>query len=102
MKLRFVLKAFDSKLLKQVSTNLHDLSLKLGCKVNGVVALPTRIKKYCVLRSPHIDKDSREAFEIRISKHFIDIELTSPSFLDQLLQLEVPGGVLCSVKVLEQ
>lgn len=102
MKLRFILKAFDSKLLKQVSTNLHNLSLELGCNVNGIVALPTRIKKYCVLRSPHIDKDSREAFEIRISKHFVDIEVNSPFLLDRLLLIEVPAGVLCSLKVLEE
>ena len=102
MKLRFILKSFDSKLLSQVSSKLYNLSLNLGCQVSGIVALPTRIKKYCVLRSPHLDKDSREAFEIRISKHFLDIQIISPFLLDQLLHIEVPAGVLCSLQILEE
>ena len=65
------------------------------------VWLPTKIKKFCVLRSPHIDKDSREHFEIRIYKRFIDITTTSPAILDLLLKTELPSGVSCSLKILE-
>jgi small subunit ribosomal protein S10 len=101
MKLRFVLKSFESKGLIKVSAELRSLCESLDCKVAGVVALPIRIKKYCVLRSPHIDKDSREAFELRVHKHFIDIVLENSQVLDQLLKLEVPAGVLCSLQVLE-
>lgn len=101
MKLRFILKSFESQNLRKVSSELHNLCLSLNCKVAGVVALPIRIKKYCVLRSPHIDKDSREAFELRIHKHFIDVTAENPSILDELIKIEVPSGVLCSIQVLE-
>jgi small subunit ribosomal protein S10 len=100
MKLRFILKSFESSTLRKVSTEISNLCLELNCKVAGVVALPIRIKKYCVLRSPHIDKDSREAFELRVHKHFIDITTEDPSVLDNLLKIEVPSGVLCSIQVL--
>jgi len=65
------------------------------------VSLPTKIKRFCVLRSPHVDKDSREHFELRLFKRFIDLSTTSPSILDLLLKTELPAGVSCSLKVLE-
>ena len=72
-----------------------------GVTLNGLVALPTKIKRFCVLRSPHIDKDSREHFELRIYKNFIDITTESPSIIDLLLKTEVPAGVSCNLKVLK-
>ena len=69
-------------------------------KVN-FVGLPTIKKKYCLLRSPHTDKDSREHFELRLYKRFIDLNTTSPSILDLLLKTELPAGVSCSLKILE-
>jgi small subunit ribosomal protein S10 len=69
--------------------------------VNGTIALPTRIKRFCVLRSPHVDKKSREQFEVRLYKRFIDISTNSPSILDMLLKTELPAGVSCSLKVIE-
>jgi small subunit ribosomal protein S10 len=75
--------------------------MKTECSLSGVVSLPTKIKRFCVLRSPHVDKDSREHFEIRIYKRFIDINTDSPSILDLLLKTELPSGVSCSLKVLQ-
>jgi small subunit ribosomal protein S10 len=57
---------------------------------------------FCVLRSPHVDKDSREHFEVRLHKRFIDINTNSPSILDLLLKAELPAGVSCSLKILQQ
>jgi len=75
--------------------------LKAECNVTGIVSLPTRIKRFCVLRSPHIDKDSREHFELRLYKKFIDITTDSPAILDLLLKTELASGVSCSLKIIE-
>ena len=101
MKFRILLKSFNNKVINLASEQLRNTLLKTDCQLNGVVALPTKIKKFCVLRSPHIDKDSREHFEIRIYKRFIDITTTSPAILDLLLKTELPSGVSCSLKILE-
>ena len=101
MKFRILLKSFNNEVIKLASEQLRNTLLKTDCQLNGVVALPTKIKKFCVLRSPHIDKDSREHFEIRIYKRFIDITTTSPAILDLLLKTELPSGVSCSLKILE-
>jgi len=101
MKLRILLKSFNGELIKKASAELHNACVKANCQVAGIVALPIRIKKYCVLRSPHIDKDSREQFELRLHKHFLDLNTDSPSVLDSLLKMELPVGVVCSLKVLE-
>jgi small subunit ribosomal protein S10 len=84
--------------LEKVRTTL----LPTECEVKGIVSLPIRIKRFCVLRSPHIDKDSREHFELRLYKKFVDINTTSSSVLDLLLKTELPSGVACSLKVLEK
>jgi small subunit ribosomal protein S10 len=101
MKFRILLKSFNNEVINLASEQLRNTLLKTDCQLNGVVALPTKIKKFCVLRSPHIDKDSREHFEIRIYKRFIDITTTSPAILDLLLKTELPSGVSCSLKILE-
>ena len=101
MKFRILLRSFDNELINVASQQLRVTLLQTDCKVNGVVALPTKIKRFCVLRSPHIDKDSREHFEVRLSKRFLDITTDSPAILDLLLKTELPSGVSCSLKVLE-
>ena len=101
MKFRILLKSFNNEVINLASEQLRNTLLKTDCQLNGVVALPTKIKKFCVLRSPHIDKDSREHFELRLYKRFIDITTTSVSLLDFLLKTELPAGVSCSLKVLE-
>lgn len=100
MKLRIILKAYSNDLINTASNQLRSTLLAHSCKISGVVALPIRIKRFCVLRSPHADKDSREHFEIRIFKRFIDAEISSKSIFDTLLKIETPAGVSCSLKLI--
>ena len=102
MKFRILLKSFNNDLIETACIQLSGALFNSECKLNGVVSLPTKIKRFCVLRSPHVDKDSREHFEIRIYKRFIDITTESPSVLDLLLKTELPSGVSCSLKVLQK
>ena len=85
MKFRILLKSFNNDLIHQAAEQIHSTLVKTECTLNGIVALPTKIKRFCVLRSPHIDKDSREHFELRIYKNFLDITTESPSIIDLLL-----------------
>jgi small subunit ribosomal protein S10 len=101
MKFRIFLKSYNNDLISEACKELGNILLKHDCNLVGVVALPMRIKKFCVLRSPHVDKDSREHFELRLYKRFIDLNTTSPSILDLLLKTELPAGVSCSLKILE-
>ena len=101
MKFRILLRSFNNELIQTASQELRTTLLNTDCKVNGTIALPTRIKRFCVLRSPHIDKKSREQFEVRIYKRFIDISTNSPSVLDMLLKTDLPFGVSCSLKVIQ-
>jgi small subunit ribosomal protein S10 len=101
MKFRILLRSFDNELINIACEELRSTLLKTECQLNGVVSLPTKIKRFCVLRSPHIDKDSREHFEIRLYKRFIDLTTISPSILDLLLKTELPAGVSCSLKINE-
>jgi len=101
MKFRIILKAYKNELLNLAVEQIRHNLLEKNCKISGTISLPTKIKKFCVLRSPHVDKDSREHFELRISKRFIDIEAFSFSAIDSLLTLEIPSGVSCSLKILE-
>ena len=100
MKFRIFLRSFDNDLINWASKELNLTLSKTDCQVSGIVALPIKIKRFCVLRSPHVDKDSREHFEIRLYKRFIDIQTDSPTILDFLLKTELPAGVSCSLKVL--
>jgi small subunit ribosomal protein S10 len=101
MKFRILLKSFDNDLINLASQQLRSVLLKTECNVTGVVALPTKIKRFCVLRSPHVDKDSREHFELRLYKRFVDLNTDSPAILDLLLKTELPAGISCSLKILE-
>ena len=101
MKLRLTLKSFNKESMTKAAIDLQSLCDTTDVKSRGGVALPTQIKKYCVLRSPHIDKDSREHFELRLHKRFYDIQTDSLSLINNLLKLELPSGVSCSLKILE-
>lgn len=100
MKFRILLKSFDKEYMNLACESLRTTLLKTDCSLSGTVALPTRVKRFCVLRSPHVDNDSREHFELRLHKRFIDIKTISPAILDSLLRTELPSGVACSLKVL--
>jgi small subunit ribosomal protein S10 len=101
MKFRILLRSFDNELINAASQQLRSTLLKTDCHLHGIVSLPTKIKRFCVLRSPHIDKDSREHFELRLYKRFLDLSTISPAILDLLLKTELPSGISCSLKILE-
>jgi len=100
MKFRILLRSFDNDLIDISTQQLRATLLNSECILSGAVSLPTKIKRFCVLRSPHVNKDSREHFEVRLYKRFIDISITSASILDLLLKTELPAGVACSLKIL--
>ncbi|MEW6237374.1 MAG: 30S ribosomal protein S10 [Candidatus Omnitrophota bacterium] len=98
-KIRIRLKAYDYRLLDQSTREIVDTARRTGAKILGPIPLPTRISKYTVLRSPHVDKKSREQFEIRAHKRLVDILDWSPKTMDALTQLELPAGVHVEIKL---
>jgi len=100
-KIRIRLKSYDTSLLNLSCEKIIDTASRTDSLTMGPIPIPTKRKIYCVLRSPHVNKDSREHFEIRLSKCFIDIETNSPAILDLLLKTELPAGVACSLKMLQ-
>ena len=98
-KIRIRLKAFDYRLLDQSANEISATSKRTGAKVIGPIPLPTRINKYCVLRGPHVDKKSREQFEIRTHKRLLDILNPTPQTVDALMRLELPAGVDVEIKL---
>jgi small subunit ribosomal protein S10 len=98
-KIRIKLRAFDHRILDQSARQIVEAAEKSGAKVVGPVPLPTRIKKFCVTRSPHVDKDSREQFEIRTHKRLIDILEPSTRTIDVLTRLDLPSGVDIEIKI---
>ena len=97
--IRIRLKAFDHRLLDQSTSEIVHTAKRTGAQVRGPIPLPTRIEKYTVLRSPHIDKKSREQFERRIHKRLIDIHNSTPQTVDALQRLDLPAGVDIEIKV---
>lgn len=98
-KIRIRLKAYDHRLLDQASLEIVDTAKRTGAKVAGPVPLPTKIEKYCVLRSPHVDKKSREQFEIRTHKRLLDILDPTSQTVDALMKLELSAGVDVEIKL---
>ena len=97
-KIRIRLKAFDHKLLDQSTREIVETARRTGARVAGPIPLPTRINKYTVLRSPHVDKKSREQFEVRTHKRLIDILEPTPQTLDALMKLDLSAGVDVEIK----
>ncbi len=98
-KIRIRLKAFDYRLIDQSAQEIVDTAKRTGAVVRGPVPLPTRIQRFDLLRSPHVDKKSREHFEIRIHKRLIDINDPTPTTADALMRLDLPAGVDIEVKL---
>ena len=98
-KLRIRLKAYDHKLLDQSAMEIVETAKETGAKVAGPIPLPTKINKYCVLRSPHVDKKSREQFEIRTHKRLLDILEPSQQTVDALMKLDLAAGVDVEIKL---
>jgi small subunit ribosomal protein S10 len=92
-KIRIRLKAYDHKLLDQSTGEIVETAKRTGAKVAGPIPLPTKINKYCVLRSPHGDKKSREQFEIRTHKRLLDILEPTTQTLEALGKLDLSAGV---------
>ena len=97
-KIRIRLKAFDYKLIDQSAAEIVDTAKRTGAIVKGPVPLPTRMKRFDILRSPHVDKKSREQFEIRTHKRLIDIFEPTPQTVDALMKLDLPAGVDVEIK----
>jgi small subunit ribosomal protein S10 len=98
-KIRIKMKAYDHKLLDQSTGEIIDTAKRTGAKVAGPIPLPTVINKYCVLRSPHIDKKSREQFEIRTHKRLLDILEPTQQTVDALMRLDLSAGVDVEIKL---
>lgn len=92
------LKAYDSKLLDQSATEIVETAKRTGARVSGPIPLPTRINRFTVLRSPHVDKKSREQFEIRTHKRLLDILEPTQQTLDALMKLDLSAGVDVEIK----
>jgi small subunit ribosomal protein S10 len=97
--IRIRLKAFDHRVLDQSTLEIVNTAKRTGAQVRGPIPLPTRIEKYTVLRSPHIDKKSREQFEIRTHKRMLDILDPTPETVDALMKLDLASGVDVEIKL---
>ena len=97
-KSRIRLKAYDHKLLDQSAVEIIETVRRTGANTAGPVPLPTRINRYTVLRGPHVDKKSREQFEIRTHKRLIDIIEPTQATLDSLMRLDLSAGVDVEIK----
>jgi len=98
LKIRIKLKSFDHTILDAAAQKIADTVKGSGANALGPIPLPMEIERFCVLRSPHVDKKSREHFEIRTHKRLIDIESPTPATIDALKQLELPSGVDIEIK----
>lgn len=98
-KIRIVLRAFDHRVLDLWAGQIVEAAERTGAQVVGPVPMPTTIKRFCVLRSPHVFKDSREHFELRTHNRLIDILEPSTRTIDSLTRLNVPAGVYISMKL---
>lgn len=98
-KIRIRLKAYDHKLLDRSAVDIVDTVKRTGARVAGPIPLPTRINRFTVLRSPHVDKKSREQFEIRTHKRLMDILDPTQQTVDALMKLDLPAGVDVEIKL---
>ena len=98
-KIRIRLRAFDHQLLDKSTSDIVETAKRTGARVAGPIPLPTEIRRYTVVRSPHVNKDSREHFEMRIHKRLIDIIEPTGKTVEALQRLDLPAGVDIEVKM---
>lgn len=98
-RIRIRLRSFDHKLLDQSVNEIVERARRTGARVAGPIPLPTEINKFCVLRSPHVDKKSREQFEIRTHKRLLDILEPTQHTVDELMKLDLAAGVDVEIKL---
>ena len=97
--IRIRLKAFDHRILDQAAGDIANTAKRTGASVRGPIPLPTRIEKFTVLRSPHVNKKSREQFEMRTFKRLLDIVEPTPQTVDALMKLDLAAGVDVEIKL---
>ena len=97
--IRIRLKAFDHRILDQSTNEIVSTAKRTGAEVRGPIPLPTNLSRYTVLRSPHIDKKSREQFEMRTHKRLLDIIDPTPQTVDALMKLDLAAGVDVEIKL---
>ena len=97
-RIRIRLKAYDSRILDQSAREIVDTARRTGARIAGPVPLPTRKERWTVLRSPHVDKKSREQFEIRTHKRLLDIVEPTTDTVDALMKLDLPAGVHVEIR----
>ena len=97
--IRIRLRAYDNKLLDVSAADIINTAKRTGAKVRGPIPLPTMKNKWTVLRSPHVDKKSREQFEIRTHKRILEILEPTPQTVDALMKLDLSGGVDIEIKL---
>ena len=98
-KIRIRLKAYDHEVVDQSTKKIVETAKRTGAKISGPIPLPTERNLYCVIRSPHVNKDSREQFEMRTHKRLIDILEPTPKTVDSLMRLDLPAGVDIEIKL---
>ena len=97
--IRIRLKAFDHRVLDTSTSEIVSTAKRTGAQVRGPIPLPTRIERFTVNRSPHIDKKSREQFEVRTYKRLLDIVQPTPQTVDALMKLDLAAGVDVEIKL---
>jgi len=97
--IRIRLRAYDHRVLDQSTSEIVETAKRTGARLAGPIPLPTSKNKWTVLRSPHVDKKSREQFEIRVHKRLIDIVKSTPQTIDALMKLDLPAGVDIEIKL---
>ena len=100
--IRIRLKAFDHRILDQAVSEIGNTAKRTGAQLRGPIPLPTRIEKFTVCRSPHVDKKSMEQFEMRTHKRLLDIVEPTPQTIDALMKLDLPAGVDVEIKLMDQ
>jgi small subunit ribosomal protein S10 len=100
--IRIRLKAFDHRILDSATSEILNTAKRTGARVVGPVPLPTRIERFTVLRSPHVDKKSQEAFEMRTHKRLLDIIEPTEQTISALMKLDLPAGVDVEIKIMDQ
>ena len=98
-KIRIRLKAYDHKLLDKSAREILDTAKRTGARIRGPIPLPTQISRYTVLRSPHVDKKSREQFEIRTHNRLLDILEPTQQTVDALMKLDLSAGVDVEIRL---
>jgi small subunit ribosomal protein S10 len=97
--IRIRLKSYDHRVLDKSTLEIVDTAKRTGAKVRGPIPMPTKIERFCVLRSPHIDKKSREHFELRTHKRVLEILEPTPQTIDALMKLDLAAGVDVQIKL---